>query len=643
MIKSWTLEHFKSVYERTTLEIAPLTIFAGANSSGKSTLIQSLLLTTQTLQSPVQTRSVILNGHIVRLGGFDDVVSNDYQNNRVVIGFELAPTPRQPTMSPVGRFYYASVQGRVLANVTSFDCFYSFSAKGSEDEKEVLQLQPRLEESQIKVKFISDGKQADEQVLIRRSEKRPKERLDQLRLPDLDSSKLEAGLSEFELIRPATLRRVTRRFYGAPSTGKPVGATLEHFLPGRIQILYDSVEEQSKQLVEVLTSADAYRFGEIELRSDSNILLSEAFKNIVISVLEEFAVELNSKELANELRITPLARKRLDLAVRELTNNFSKENFQRGLNLPISVRRVLVQRFAEKTSELQKAARGNRPSEYSIAYAPLPQYTEVGVDYIQEFYTRLVKYLGPLRDEPKPVYPLAGATDPKDIGFRGEHTAAVLEVHRNTLVDYIPSRFIGAPDRSPKILSVPLGEAVLDWLEYMGVASRVETIDKGKLGHELKVATHENEPLHDLTHVGVGVSQVLPILVLSLLADQGSTLIFEQPELHLHPRVQTRLADFFVSMTMLQKQCIVETHSEYLINRLRYRSAISDGDEVSRDVIMYFVEKEKGHSTYRPIRINRFGVIEDWPKGFFDENEENAAAILKAGMEKRKKENTSLE
>src|ERR1051326_5231715 len=96
MIKSWTLEHFKSVYERTTLEIAPLTIFAGANSSGKSTLIQSLLLTTQTLQSPVQTRSVILNGHIVRLGAFDDVVSNDFQSNRIVLGFELAPLHYSP-------------------------------------------------------------------------------------------------------------------------------------------------------------------------------------------------------------------------------------------------------------------------------------------------------------------------------------------------------------------------------------------------------------------------------------------------------------------------------------------------------------------------------------------------------------------
>src|SRR5258708_28284375 len=91
MIKTWTLQNFKSVAQKTTLEMAPLTIFAGANSSGKSTLIQSLLLTAQTLQSPVYSRPIILNGHIVRLGAFDDIVSNDHEKEQILIGFHLTP------------------------------------------------------------------------------------------------------------------------------------------------------------------------------------------------------------------------------------------------------------------------------------------------------------------------------------------------------------------------------------------------------------------------------------------------------------------------------------------------------------------------------------------------------------------------
>jgi predicted ATPase len=249
----------------------------------------------------------------------------------------------------------------------------------------------------------------------------------------------------------------------------------------------------------------------------------------------------------------------------------------------------------------------------------------------------MVKYLGPLRDEPKPVYPLSGVTDTKDIGFKGEHTAAVLDIYRHTKIQYIPCKDFVNNVAEPKSVEATLLSAVLDWLDYMGVANNVNTVDKGKLGHEMKVATSGTSHLHDLTHVGVGVSQVLPILVLSLLADKGATLIFEQPELHLHPRVQTRLADFFISMTMLNKQCIVETHSEYLINRLRYRAVVSDENEVSDEVIIYFAEKQQGYSKYKPIKINKYGGIDSWPKGFFDENEENSRAILKEAMIKRKK------
>jgi predicted ATPase len=364
----------------------------------------------------------------------------------------------------------------------------------------------------------------------------------------------------------------------------------------------------------------------------------ETFKTFIIEILESLYKELSGdSDIAGKLKIHSLHIQNFSEHINRLKESFSSENIRSAVTSSPPIRRLLIQKFSENVTSLQRAVRGHRSPEYTLTLAPLPELPALAVQHIQNFFSRQVKYLGPLRDEPKPVYPLAGATDPQDIGFKGEHTAAVLDVHRNTVVRYIRPLSINS-GQNPTVTADALGTAVLDWLEYMGVASNLKTIDKGKLGHELKVGAYEGESLHDLTHVGVGVSQVLPILVLSLLADTGSTLIFEQPELHLHPRVQTRLADFFVSMTTLKKQCIVETHSEYLINRLRYRAAIADDEEVPQNTIMYFVEKSQGHSTYRAIRMNRFGVIEDWPKGFFDENEENAANILKASMKKRKKE-----
>ena len=178
---------------------------------------------------------------------------------------------------------------------------------------------------------------------------------------------------------------------------------------------------------------------------------------------------------------------------------------------------------------------------------------------------------------------------------------------------------------------------MIDWLRYLGVAENVESRDKGKFGHELTVSIAGSGTPHDLTHVGVGVSQVLPILVTSLLAEPDTTLIFEQPELHLHPKVQTLLADFFLSMTQLGKQCLIETHSEYLINRIRFRAAAAvKSNPWVEAVKMYFVERDTQGSLFREVNINEYGAILDWPEGFFDQSQRETEAILRAATIKRK-------
>jgi predicted ATPase len=83
-------------------------------------------------------------------------------------------------------------------------------------------------------------------------------------------------------------------------------------------------------------------------------------------------------------------------------------------------------------------------------------------------------------------------------------------------------------------------------------------------------------------------------------------------------------------------QCIVETHSEYLINKLRCLSANAGDDSISKNSIIYFVEKENDASVYKPISINEYGVIANWPKGFFDEAEALASETIKAAAIKRK-------
>src|SRR5260370_31649623 len=91
MIASWKLFNFKSVKSETSLEFGPLTIFAGSNSSGKSTWIQSILLISQTLCHRIRSRSVVLNGSLTRLGQFDDLKSYGGDANEIVVGWDCVP------------------------------------------------------------------------------------------------------------------------------------------------------------------------------------------------------------------------------------------------------------------------------------------------------------------------------------------------------------------------------------------------------------------------------------------------------------------------------------------------------------------------------------------------------------------------
>jgi predicted ATPase len=258
-------------------------------------------------------------------------------------------------------------------------------------------------------------------------------------------------------------------------------------------------------------------------------------------------------------------------------------------------------------------------------------------EYLTYFFARSVRYLGPLREEPKPMYPLQTTADPQDIGLHGEHTAAVFHTFRHSEIYYIPSAAFGSETVARTPTRALLADAVFDWLSYLDVARRVETRDEGKFGHALSVYL-DSKVSHDLTHVGVGVSQVLPIVVMCLLANRETTLILEQPELHLNPKVQTRLGDFFLAMSLLGKQCLIETHSEYLINRLRFRAAAAPSDSLSKLMVLYFVEKQRGVTVYRNVVINEFGAIVNWPAGFFDQSQREVEDILLAATRKAKGE-----
>lgn len=134
---------------------------------------------------------------------------------------------------------------------------------------------------------------------------------------------------------------------------------------------------------------------------------------------------------------------------------------------------------------------------------------------------------------------------------------------------------------------------------------------------ELRVQVSSNKLWASLADVGFGISQFLPIIVADLQLKDDSTLILAQPEIHLHPNVQATLGDYFVKQaTQKNKRYLVETHSEYLLNRIRL--AIVKKEIKAEDVAVYYFENTpQGSETHR-LLFTEDGQIQHAPKGFFD-------------------------
>jgi predicted ATPase len=200
-----------------------------------------------------------------------------------------------------------------------------------------------------------------------------------------------------------------------------------------------------------------------------------------------------------------------------------------------------------------------------------------------------------------------------------------------------------------------LRTSLFEWLRYIGLADDFDfddiPDDDTELFDELYNAldTDKNGEViiqqgkkRLLKNVGFGVSQVLPIILQCILAEPDSTIIIEQPELHLHPKMQSRLADFFLAMSLLGKQIIIETHSEYIIDKLRLRIVQAPlKTPINDKIAIYFAEKKDGNSEFRRIHINEYSVVSEWPEGFFEESMQIAREILFSARQKEKESGAS--
>lgn len=136
-------------------------------------------------------------------------------------------------------------------------------------------------------------------------------------------------------------------------------------------------------------------------------------------------------------------------------------------------------------------------------------------------------------------------------------------------------------------------------------------------------------------NTGFGISYVLPIIVSGLLCPPGSMLIVENPEAHLHPAAQSAVGQFLAVVASSGVQVVIETHSENVINGVRL-AAINDYVD-SRDIGLLFFSAVDGDTQPKieSILIDPLAELSAWPRGFFDQQGTDLAALMAVRRAKR--------
>ncbi len=231
-------------------------------------------------------------------------------------------------------------------------------------------------------------------------------------------------------------------------------------------------------------------------------------------------------------------------------------------------------------------------------------------------------YIGAMRIPPSRLYTFTGERR-RRIGAAGENAANILMMDTTR-----------TGSKSSRVAA-----KVSDWLNRSEIASDLRVNPSSDSFYEIRVKhpkTHEEENLAD---VGLGNSQVLPVLIGGYNLSPGATFLIEEPEIHLHPKAQSELGSFFLDLYNAGVQSIIETHSEHLIIRLQ--QYVADKKISPKDIQIYYIYPHDEEKTAKPLNLSQDGVfIENWPEGFFPERLEEAKKLARIRFEQSKyKEN----
>ncbi len=207
-------------------------------------------------------------------------------------------------------------------------------------------------------------------------------------------------------------------------------------------------------------------------------------------------------------------------------------------------------------------------------------------------------YLGPFREAPRRKYATRGA-NPVEVGPMGESTVTILA------------------NESFQTQKRPHIKQIASWLTKLGLAKSLNISRVGKSDLvDLKLGLKDGAEL-PIADLGYGLSQIMPVLTQCSFAQKSSTLLFEQPEIHLHTKSSRQLASVMIDTVKSKKSNILlETHSPDLVKQLMQE--LKAGKIEPDDIVIYKVTRTDKQTCIHEIEIdveNDFDVYENWESG----------------------------
>jgi len=510
MITELNLKNYKA-FEDVTIPIKPITIFLGANSVGKSSIIQLLLLLQQTGKTGLKSykSALKLYGGYVNLGDPKNLFRKRNTANPIEITFEIKSSEIQDIL----KHNFIENYIRIFKDLPLFIPIKGFS---------------ELREKEIKSR------------------------------------------ADFALYLETIIDVLSKE-----TTKEKINQEIVWFLNHRYNMSIPSINKSNRK-----TFIDIYDF---------LIKLNKAVRSDIFKISYKIKLKDNNTLYVSNFRILHQEKTIVEISlednliVKSAYVNFNAEDLG-NLKEFIEPNSTIFNTF--KVIDLRS---NNLNLKSSIIIQIISRVQEI---LKEEFSENSINYVSPLRAHPKRYYMLDKAK-------------------MNITLDTLDGDAIAEVLKDNPIVT----KNVNNWFQKFGLNIDVKAFKE--VIHHLIVK--QNDLDLDITDVGFGISQILPVIIQGFLANKNTTTIIEQPEIHLHPKMQADLADLFIDIIETNKKTkklIIETHSEYLLKRLRRR--ISEGKIASETVsiCLFNPQTELESAKVKILEIEEKGYFE-WPIDFY--------------------------